>query len=137
MGNDMDSGTDMSAVEKAAMGALDDFMTAFNNRDLKAWRKTLQYPHVRFAGGRVLVADTPEEYLPGMDFEMFAKSTGWHHSVWDHRKVIHSTPDKVHFDVQFTRYKDSGDTLATYRAIYVVTFKDGKWGTQARSSFAP
>jgi hypothetical protein len=45
--------------------------------------------------------------------------------------------DKVHFDVQFTRYKDNGDVLATYKAIYVVTLKDGKWGTQARSSFAP
>ena len=29
------------------------------------------------------------------------------------------------------------DKIASYEAIYVVTPKDGRWGIQARSSFAP
>ncbi len=136
MGNDV-NGEDLSAVDAAALQALDDFMAAFNARDVEAWRKTLQYPHVRLASGRVKIANTPEEYNPGMDFEVFAKATGWHHSVWDQRRVIHSSMDKVHFDVQFTRFKENGEVLATYLAIYVVTLKDGKWGIQARTSFAP
>ncbi len=137
MGNDTKDTNELSAGEAAAMQALDDYMAAFNARDLDAWRKTLHYPHVRFASGQMVISNTPEEYAAGLDFERFATSTGWHHSVWDHRKIIHSSPEKIHFDVQFTRYKENGDKLATYHAIYIVTLEDGRWGTLARSSFAP
>jgi hypothetical protein len=125
-------------AEEGAMKALDDFMTAFNARDIDAWRKTLNYPHLRISGnGSVSVANTPEEYAAGMDFERFAKSIGWDHSEWDYRKIIHSTPAKVHWDVQFTRYNSDNERIATYKAIYIVTEQDGRWGILFRSSYAP
>ena len=36
----------------AAMRVLDDWMTAFNARDMQTWAATLNYPHVRFASGK-------------------------------------------------------------------------------------
>lgn len=73
--------TEIADAEERAMGALDDFMTAFNARDIDAWRKTLNYPHLRISGdGSVTIAKIPEEYAAGMDFERFAKSIGWDHS---------------------------------------------------------
>jgi hypothetical protein len=44
---------------------------------------------------------------------------------------------KVHFDVVFSRYKADGSKAATYQSLWIVTKKDGQWGVQARSSFAP
>jgi hypothetical protein len=44
---------------------------------------------------------------------------------------------KVHFDVAFSRYKADGAKYATYQSLWIVTKKDGQWGVQARSSFAP
>ena len=44
---------------------------------------------------------------------------------------------KVHFEVVFSRYKADGSKYATYQSLWIATKKDGAWGIQARSSFAP
>jgi hypothetical protein len=62
---------------------------------------------------------------------------GWHHSAWDHRRVIHETEDKVHLDVQFTRYRADDSVIGVYPAVYVVVADGGTWRIQCRSSFAP
>lgn len=129
---------EIADAENRAMTVLDDFMAAFNARNLDTWRDTLNYPHLRIAGdGSVTVANIPEEYAAGMDFDRFAKSIGWDHSKWDYRKIIHSTPGKVHLDVQFTRYNKDNEGIATYKAIYIVTNQNGRWGIIFRSSYAP
>ena len=38
----------------------------------------------------------------------FAAATGWAYSRWDYRRAVQSTVDKVHFAVQFTRYRKDG-----------------------------
>ena len=59
------------------------------------------------------------------------------HSAWDHRKIIHSSDDKVHVNTRFTRYRADDTKIGVYDSVYVVTKQDGHWGVQARSSFAP
>ena len=124
-------------AEDAALTALDEFMDAFNARDAAAWAKTLNYPHVRIAGGDVRVWQDVEEYTAYMDFDRFVEQTGWDHSAWDERTVVQSGKDKVHIAVTFSRYDKNDKKIATYKSLYVVTNRDGHWGTQARSSFAP
>jgi len=65
------------------------------------------------------------------------RASGWDHSVWDHRKVIHTGPAKVHLDVQFTRYRSDGSVIGVFPAVYVIVEQDGRWLIQCRSSFAP
>ena len=125
----------MANAESEAMRLLDEFMEAFNARDLKAYAATFNYPSVRIAGGRVIVLDGPDSHPAGM-FDWLA-AQGWHHSAWEHRKVIHASEDKVHFDTRFTRYREDGSKVGTYDSLYVVTKQAGHWGVQARSSFAP
>ena len=121
----------------AAMAALDEFMAKFNARDMEAWAKTLNYPHVRIASGAVRVWETPEEYAGRDVFSLLTSEYGWDHSVWDKREVVQSGPDKVHFATTFSRYDKDGNKIATFDSLYIVTLRDGHWGTQARSSFAP
>jgi hypothetical protein len=52
-------------------------------------------------------------------------------------QAIQSGPDKVHFAVIFVRYDASGKEIGKFPSLYVVTLKNGHWGVQARSSFAP
>src|SRR5262245_69333 len=87
----------------AAMKALDEYMTAFNSRDEKAWAATLNYPHVRIAGGKVKVWNTPEDYCADFDFDAFAKQYNWDHSAWDKREIVQQGPGKVHVCVTFSR----------------------------------
>ena len=120
----------------AAMAALDDFMLAFNSKDMEAWAATLNYPHVRFASGGVTVWGSAEEFAMGRSFENLAR-IGWDHSHWLSRDVTMASPDKVHIATVFQRFNDKNEAIAKYQSLYLVTLVDGHWGTQARSSLAP
>ena len=126
-----------AAVEGATV-ATDAFLDRFNACDAAGHAATLAYPHVRLASGRVRIWRSNEEAVTALERAFpFLRDQGWDHSVWDHRNVIHATPEKVHLDVQFTRYRADGSVLGVYPAIYVVVQQDGSWLVQCRSSFAP
>jgi hypothetical protein len=118
----------------AAMACLDDFMAAFNARDLAAWEKTFNFPSVRLASNRMVIIE-PGYHQPAM-FEQGPLSD-WDHSAWDRREIIHAGADKVHIDTRFTRYRADGSVIGGFDSIYVVTCEGGHWGIKARSSFAP
>ena len=119
---------------RAAMAVLDRFMVALNRWDEAALNATLNFPHVRLASGRVTTWEGPGSYRIA-DF-LGRAGDGWHESRWDERTVIHAGPDKVHLAVQFSRWRADGSLLGRYRSLWIVTLVDGKWGVQARSSFA-
>ena len=120
--------------EAAAMAVLDAFMTAFNGRDVVAFEATFNFPHVRFASGKVTIIN-PGYHKPEM-FERGALAV-WDHSAWQRRDVIHAGADKVHIDTRFARYRKDGGLIGGFDSIYIVTRQDGRWGIQGRSSYAP
>ena len=115
------------------------FLDTFNAGDAAGHAATLAYPHVRLASGTVRIWPTLEEGVAAMEaaIPLLRERAGWHHSEWDHRRVIHTSPEKVHLDVQFTRYRADGSVIGVYPAMYVVVLTDGRWLIQCRSSFAP
>lgn len=118
----------------AAQKVLDEFMAAFNARDIDAWQKTFNFPSVRLASNTMVIIDK-DYHQPGM-FERGALAE-WDHSAWERRAVIHAGVDKVHVDTRFTRYRKDGSVIGGFDSIYVITCEDGHWGVKARSSFAP
>ena len=128
----MRSTPDEAAIE-AAMAVLDAHIAALNSRDEAALIATLHFPHFRLTRGRVKVWERPDSYLK----DFYARAgEGWHHSAWDFRKVIAAGPDKVHFDVQFTRYRADNSVLGQYRSLWVVARLDSRWAVQLRSTYA-
>ena len=125
-----------NALLKAGCVSLDAFMKTFNSRDGKAWAATLNFPHSRIAGNNELqVWATPEEYAKSNDVAELAKAKNWDHTDWTMRKLVQQGEDKLHFVTQFTRFDKEGKQIGTYDSLYIVTKKDGHWGTQFRSSF--
>lgn len=118
------------------MATLDEFMRSFNARDMSAWSATLNYPHVRFASGTVMIWQTRADFAANPPFQALA-DTGWDHSRWLSREVVLASPDKVHLSTVFQRYNSSNEIIGTYQSLYIVTKVDGTWGIQARSSLAP
>lgn len=125
------------AALKAARQVMDEFMTTFNARDEAAWAATFNYPHVRFASGKVVISPDAKAVTDRMDFAAFSTSTGWDHSAWDAVEALDAGNEKVHFKVTFSRYTAENEKIATYDSLYIVTLLEGHWGIQARSSFAP
>ena len=122
--------------ERDALQVVDAYMDAFNARDLAGTDAALHFPHVRLASGSVRTWEAPGLQPPDF-FERFSKATGWAYSRWDYRHAIQSCADKVHFAVQFTRYREDDSVIGHYPSMWVVTCRDGRWGVEARSSFAP
>ncbi len=122
--------------ERSALEAVNAYMRAFNARDVAGTDAALHFPHVRLAGGTLRVTEAPGS-LPPDFFGRFAAEHGWACSRWDYRRAVQSCSDKVHFAVQFTRYRSDGSVIGQYPSMWVVTLRDGHWGVEARSSFAP
>jgi hypothetical protein len=81
-------------------------MAAFNARDAQAIRsRWFHFPHVRFHTGKVTVMQTPDDYHNSV-WQGAGQSAGLGYSAWDHQKTIDAGLEKVHFRVQFTRYRD-------------------------------
>ncbi len=118
----------------AALKAMDDYIDGLNRGDEPAVNDACNFPHVRLAGGKVVVWPNHGDYRLG-DFVARA-GDGWHHSKWDERTPIHVGRDKVHLKVKFSRWREDGSRLGVFETIYIVTLQDGHWGIQARSSFA-
>lgn len=123
----------------AAMAVTDAFLDTFNALDAAGHAATLAYPHIRLASGQVRIWQDIEEATAAMELGMAAlrDRVGWDHSRWNHRLLIHDLGNKVHLDVEFTRYRADGSVIGVYPAVYVIVETDGGWGIQCRSSAAP
>lgn len=117
----------------AALAVLDRHMAALNARDAEALAATLHFPHYRLSQGRLQCWQTPATYHA--DF-LARAGAGWARSAWDYRNLVAASADKVHLDVQFTRYRGDGSALGSFRSLWVIARLDGRWAAQLRSSFA-
>lgn len=128
----MGDGSDLAA----ARAVMDGFMEAFNAEDAEALRtRWFHFPHVRFHSGKVSVMERPEDLVIWV-WNREGQAKEWAHTAWDYVEPIDSGPDKVHFRVQFTRFREDGAAIGSYKSLYIVTHKDGRWGIEARSSWA-
>ena len=123
-----------SQIETEVMKVLDDYMDAWNRKDLVAWERTFHFPHYRLASGRMNVLERAGLQDPARVWA--SAGADWHHSKWDRRVIIHSSNEKVHVDTRFTRYRADGSKIGSYDSLYILTMEDGKWGVVLRSSFA-
>jgi hypothetical protein len=129
------SATQDETVSQAVMRVLDQYMMTFNQMDVAAWEQTFQFPHYRLAGGQMKVLNEPGEQDKAVMKTRFAEM-GWHHSAWQHRKIVHASDTKAHVDTKFTRYREDGTEIATFDSLYIFTKQGGRWGVKMRSSFA-
>ena len=127
---------DLSRSSQEALIVMDQFLEAFNERDIEAWSKTLNYPHVRFAIGLVKVWENRQAFVSETNLQPLIES-GWNHSRWLRREVVLSSPLKVHISTSFERYDKDNKAISAYDSLYIITKKGNQWGIQARSSLAP
>jgi hypothetical protein len=119
-------------LEQTGLDSVDNFINSWNSRDPDLWASSLNYPHVRPSPfGEVLVAKDATEYASRVDFKKVL-ATGWDHSEWDYKHVIHTSPEKIHVAGQWSRYDKNGDIIHTNPVVYIVTHVEGHWGIQSR-----
>ncbi|MEX0942696.1 MAG: hypothetical protein WD002_09140 [Pseudomonadales bacterium] len=121
-------------LEEIGLAAVDKFITTWNSRDAVAWAGSLHFPHVRPSPfGEIRVARDAEEYISAVDFDRVV-ATGWDHSEWDYKRVLHTSKEKIHVVGAWSRYNKQGEVILTNPVVYIVTNVDGNWGVQSRFS---
>lgn len=121
---------------------LDEAVDAFNCADPERMAAVNHYPHIRITGPQVVIWNTPEEYAQSNSREKLLSKdrtttfSGWKTSQWEWRKLIQHSPETMHFAVAFSRLDADGNKLAMFESFRILTKKNGRWGQQARSSFA-
>ncbi|XOV87948.1 MAG: hypothetical protein ACFHX7_23825 [Pseudomonadota bacterium] len=124
----------MTDLKQTGLDAVDKFITTWNSRDPVLWASSLNFPHVRPAPrGPVQIAETAEDYIARVDYNRVI-ATGWDHSEWDYRQVLHTSPRKIHVVGQWCRYNKAGENILTNPVVYIVTRMADKWGIQSRFS---
>ena len=122
----------------AAVSAIANFMAAINAGDTDALHELLHLPHVRISGDGVAIWHDREELEATYMRDFHARAgSDWHHTVLDSAEALHRSERKAHVLIQFTRCDADGNAIATYRSLWIMTRVNGRWGAQARSSFAP
>ena len=60
---------------------------------------------------------------------------GWHRSSFDFDSytVVKSSPEKVHAEIGFSRYRADGTRYLSSRVFYILMQRDGGWGVQLRT----
>ncbi len=114
---------------------LDEFLRTFNAHDREGHYATYHFPHYRLASGKLTVLEKPNLTDTAVFVQRLVQS-GWHHTKWDHRNVVQASKDKIHVDVQFTRYRADGSKIKTYESLYILTNENNRWAIKMRSSFA-
>ncbi len=85
------------ATAKAGIAAVHAFIETFNAQDHERHAETLNYPHVRFANGRISTIENAEVFMAGSRRgEDRLHQEGWHHTTVTNVDVIHPGDDKVH-----------------------------------------
>jgi hypothetical protein len=122
-------------AELPAVGesALDRFIEAFNARDPASWAASLSYPHVRVSTRPPGANVTPDEraYADAVTYNA-PDAMGWHHSAWDWKRILATSPTKIHASAQWCRYDSLGERILENNVSYVITEVAGRWGIQAR-----
>ena len=131
------TGFDGRQVEREVMSVLDAILDAFNRQDARAEERTYQFPHYRLANGLMSVLSGP-----GSDTTAWMEGTyktlresGFDHSSWTRRRIVHVSDSKAHVDTEITRYRKDGTVMAVLDSLYIVTKEYGRWGIKMRSSF--
>ena len=107
------------------------FFETFNAKSASGRAGVMSYPHVRVSAAR----SEPSIHETAEAFEASAtwapvEQTGWAWTQPITPRVVHSSPDKVHFAGGWTRCRADGSMIARNRLLYIATEMDDGWGIQ-------
>lgn len=114
-----------------ALECLDKFGEFFESEDIQGLDSCLHFPHYIISGSDVICWNEPGQ-LPGTFFSDL-KASGFKKTVVTCRDVITVAENKVHFKYCYYRESIDGKIMSEHDNIWIVTYKDGKWGIQVRS----
>lgn len=116
---------------KGALECLDRFGDCFEKEDLQGMDSCLHFPHYILSGNEIIC--WKEGGKLSQAFFTDLKNAGFKRTVVTCREVITAAQNKIHFKYCYYRENVDGEIMSQHDNVWIVTYKDGKWGIQVRS----
>ena len=116
---------------KGALECLDRFGECFEKEDLQGMDSCLHFPHYILSGNEVICWNEGGKLSQAFFADL--KKAGFKRTVVTCREVITVAENKVHFKYCYYRESIEGEVMSQHDNVWIVTYKDGKWGIQVRS----
>ncbi len=109
---------------------------AINDRDLAAYRETMNYPftYQNYNGVALTIAVADEVGVSAKPpWEIILQTDpNWMRTEFDHVEELARSVASVVFKVRFRRLDRASLDDGSYEAIWIVTCQQGRWGVQFR-----
>jgi hypothetical protein len=124
---------EFKSAAESALAVMERHLHALNGLRENDLADTLHFPHFRLVGTKLDCWPSAETYLS--DFRARA-GDNWARTAWQEIDIQRESADKVHLAVRINRFDINDQLIADFDSLWVITFKNGKWAAQFRSSFA-
>ena len=113
----------VQAVEEA----IDHYFSSLNAKDLQGVSQACHFPHFRVMGNNTVYEWKTADDLVTW-FQSHVSDDGWGYSELDELTLEKFSDYKYHASLKFGRYQADGTLIGNYKSLYIVIFKDGRWG---------
>ena len=119
-----------------ALAQLQRHAETINERDLDAYRETMNYPftYQNYNGVALTISSADEvgsTIAPPWEI-ILQTDPDWLHTIFNQIEELARSPSSVVFKVQFRRVDKAGMHSSSYQAIWILTCKNDHWGVQFR-----
>ena len=113
--------------EQAVRNAIDHYFSSLNAKDLHGVSVACHFPHFRVMGNNTIYEWKTADDLFRW-FQSHVSDDGWGYSKLDELTLEKFNDHKYHASLQFGRYQADGTLIGNYKSLYIIIFKDGRWG---------
>jgi len=113
--------------EQAVKETIEHYFTSLNAKDSQGVSVACHFPHFRVMGNNVVYNWESADGLYNW-FEDHVSDDGWGYSKLDDVSLEKLSDHKYHASIKFGRYQSDGTLIGNYKSLYIVIFKDDRWG---------
>jgi len=111
----------------APQAAIEQYFDHFNKKNRRALVEVTDSPFVFVIGGQV---NTFSSYGDAVNFRGM-EASGWAYSELHSNKLIYADESTAMVAVNFSRYNESNEPIATSSVVYLLVHDSGRWKLKA------
>ncbi len=119
-----------------AEGVSERHAQTINDRDVEAYRQTMNFPFTyQNYNGVALTIEKAEDcgVVAPLPWDIILSTdSDWHHTDFDFMEEVARSASSAVFRVGFSRVDAAGHPYGNYHAIWIATCQNGRWGVQFR-----
>ena len=126
----------MSDAFNTAAGVSERHAQTINERDVEAYRQTMNFPFTyQNYNGVALTIEKAEDVGASAPLPwdiILSTDPNWRYTAFDFMEEVARSASSVVFKVGFSRVDADEHTYGAFHAIWIATCQNGRWGVQFR-----